>query len=64
MPLVVASASLAKAVMPTVVPMAAFSSTLSSVASLSLIAVMSNSSRSVTETAILCVSVPPSPSLT
>ena len=46
MPLVVASPSLARAVMPTAVPNAAFSSTASAAASLSVIGVMSNSSRS------------------
>ena len=47
MALVVASASLAEAVMPTSVPTAAFSATLSAAASVSLIAPTSNSSTSV-----------------
>ena len=46
----VASASEAKLVMPTTVPMAAFSVTLSAAASVSLIGVMSNSSTSLTVT--------------
>ena len=44
--MVVASASLAEAVIPTVVPLVAFSSTASAVASVSLGAVTLNSSRS------------------
>ena len=48
MALVVASASLAEAVIPTSVPTAAFSATLLAAASVSLIAPTSNSSTSVT----------------
>src|SRR4029450_5989617 len=48
MPLLVASASLASAVTPTTVPLAAFSATLLAAALLSLTAPTSNSSTSVT----------------
>ena len=55
MPLVVASASLASTVIPIAVPRAAFSSTASAAASLSLIGVMSNSSKSFTAIVKSCV---------
>ena len=64
MALVVASASLAEAVMPTAVPTAAFSLTALAAPSASVGAVTSNSSTSVTVTLMACVSVPPLPSLT
>ncbi len=56
----VASPSEAKAVMPTVVPMAAFSLTALAAASLSLSGVMSNSSTSVTAMAKDWVELEPS----
>ena len=58
--MVVASRSKALAVMPTVVPMATFSSTLLLVLSVSVGAVTSNSSRSLMAMVKVCVAVEPS----